>query len=42
MPRPRTPKAKAMVTGRDQHDKARFRDRSEPAVAEDADLFGVI
>lgn len=30
MARPRTPKAKAAVTGRDQHDKGRFKDRKEP------------
>jgi hypothetical protein len=36
MARPRTPKAKAAVTGRDQHDKARFSDRAEPTV--DANL----
>lgn len=31
MARPRTPKAKAAVTGRDKHDKARFEGRNEPA-----------
>lgn len=30
MAMPRTPKAKAAVTGRDQHDKGRFKDRKEP------------
>ena len=30
MARPRTPKAKAAVTGRDQHDKGRFKERNEP------------
>lgn len=32
MPRPRTPLAKARVTGRDKHDKARFSGRNEPLV----------
>lgn len=31
MARPRTPKAKAAVTGRDKHDKARFENRAEPS-----------
>lgn len=35
MPRPRTPKAKAAVTGRDKHDKARFEGRNEPSVPGD-------
>lgn len=35
MPRPRTPLAKARVTGRDKHDKARFTGRNEPLIAED-------
>ena len=30
MARPRTPKAKAAVTGRDQHDGKRFKSRKEP------------
>lgn len=36
MARPRTPKAKAAVTGRDRHDKKRFEGRNEPLV--DAEL----
>ena len=32
MARPRTPKAKAYITGRSLHDKARFQNRSEPIV----------
>lgn len=35
MARPRTPKAKAAVTGRDQHDKKRFKGRKEPKVEDD-------
>lgn len=34
MARPRTPKAKAVVTGRASHDKARFEGRNEPVVTE--------
>lgn len=36
MARPRTPKAKAAVTGRDKRDPARFETRNEPVV--DGDL----
>lgn len=32
MARPRTPKAKAAVTGRDQHDSGRFKNRVEPKI----------
>lgn len=32
MARPRTPKAKAAVTGRDLHDAKRFKNRTEPTV----------
>lgn len=32
MARPRTPKAKAAITGRDKRDPARFEDRDEPIV----------
>lgn len=32
MPRPRTPSAKAAVTGADQKNKGRFKDRHEPVV----------
>jgi hypothetical protein len=35
MPRPRTPKAKAAVTGADKKNKGRFEDRTEPKVADD-------
>lgn len=35
MARPRTPKAKAAVTGRDQHDSKRFKNRKEPVVNDD-------
>lgn len=35
MARPRTPRAKAAVTGRDKHDKARFEGRNEPDVNEE-------
>jgi hypothetical protein len=31
MPRPRTPKTKAIATGRVLHDPKRFQDRDEPA-----------
>ena len=34
MPRPRTPKAKARVTGRDQVNPGRFDGRNEPVVAD--------
>lgn len=35
MARPRTPKAKAAVTGADKKNKGRFDDRTEPAIADD-------
>lgn len=35
MPRPRTPKAKAEITGRIAHDKKRFTGRNEPIVNDD-------
>jgi len=35
MPRPRTPKAKAEITGRAKHDKARFDGRNEPVIEDE-------
>lgn len=34
MPRPRVPKVKAVITGRDKRDPARFTGRNEPTVTE--------